>query len=511
LYFGALAAAGWLAADSAFAAPPSAQPVCTSKAKFRIPFQFDAEEMARLGAVEIQLFVSTDQGRRWQHSQSVSPSDGRFTFEAPGEGEYRFSVRTVDGRNQFHPPGPLQSGLQVIVDQTAPTLQVQLRELTPGEVELAWTAADDHLNVESLRLEFLDAGTQNWQAVGIAPADSGRTSWTVPQGGRVLVRGTVADQAGNEVSADASTNLQPARPGQPRPPMPDFSQPVAGPRAVPQFPDSVAANPATGVAVPNAMPATLMPVIQPIPVAGTSQPKIVAGPAPPGSATGNAATPAAARPAPGRRINVTKFNLNYSVDEIGPSGVGGIDLYITEDNGGKWYLYGADEDRRSPMRVEVPRDGVYGFTVRARSGVGLAQEPPQPGEAPAMVIIVDRQPPQAAIRSVRQGVGAAHHQVEIAWEVADDELAELPVALYYSGQAVGPWQSITGWRENDGLFRWTINADMPSQLYVRLVARDAAGNTARVEAVEPLYVDLTRPAARIVDVESASPAAQQPQ
>ncbi len=508
---GALAAAGWLAADAATAAPPSTQPVCTSKAKFRIPFQFDAEEMTRLGAVEIQLFVSTDLGRHWQHAQSVSPADGRFTFEAPGEGEYRFSVRTVDGRNQFHPAGPLQSGLQVIVDQTAPTLQIQLRELTPGEVELAWNAADDHLNVDSLRLEFLDANTQNWQAVGITPVESGRTSWAVPQGGRVLVRGTVADQAGNEVSADASTNLQAARPGQPRQPMPDFSQPVAGQRGAPRIPDSVAANPSTGVAVPHAIAATLMPVIQPIPVAANSQPKIVAGPAPQEPATGSAAAPSAARQTPGRRISVTKFNLNYSVDEIGPSGLGGIDLYITEDNGAKWYLYGPDEDRRSPMPVEVPRDGTYGFAVRARSGVGLAQDAPQPGEPPAMRIIVDRQPPQAALKSVRQGVGAAHHQVEITWEVTDDELAELPVALYYSGQPGGPWQSITGWQENNGLFRWTINADMPSQLYVRLVARDAAGNTARVEASEPLYVDLTRPAARIVDVESAVPGTQPPQ
>jgi hypothetical protein len=237
----------------------------------------------------------------------------------------------------------------------------------------------------------------------------------------------------------------------------------------------------------------------------------VAGPAPQGSATPHAATSPATRQTLGHRINVAKFNLNYSVDEIGPSGLGGVDLYITEDNGNKWYLYGADEDRRSPMSVEVPRDGTYGFAVRARSGVGLAQDPPQPGDPPAMVIIVDRQPPQAVLKSVRQGTGAAHHQVEIVWEVTDDELAELPVALYYAGRAGGPWQSITGWRENDGPFRWTINADMPPQLFVRLVARDAAGNTARVEAAEPLYVDLTRPAARIVDVESAIPAAQPPQ
>jgi hypothetical protein len=504
LFTGTLVAAGWFSARPASAGPPAAQPVCTSRAKFRIPFQFDAEEMTRLGAIEIQLFVSTDQGRHWQHAQSVAPAAGRFTFEAPGEGEYRFSVRTVDGQNQFHPPGPLQSGLQVIVDQTPPTLQIQLRESSPGEVELAWNAADDNLNVDSLRLEYQDGNTRNWQPVGIMPAGSGRTTWNVPQGGRVLVRGTVADLAGNEISADAATSLQAARPGQPRPATPDFSQPVAGPRTLPQAPGSIAANPSVTTA-PNAMPDVLMPVIQPIPVAGAGPPRIVAGPAPDQSTaaqTDDATARTNSPRATGRRINVARFNLNYSVDEVGPSGLGGIDLYITEDNGGKWYLYGPDEDRRSPMPVEVPRDGVYGFAVRARSGVGLAQDAPQPGEPPAMRIIVDRQPPQAALKSVRQGVGAAHHQVEIVWEVTDEELAELPVALYYSGQPGGPWQSITGWRENDGLFRWTINTDMPSQLYVRLVARDAAGNMARVEAAEPLYVDLTRPAARIVDIES---------
>ena len=42
------------------AAPPIAKPIYTNKPRFRIPYQFDAEEMRKLGAREIRLYVSND-------------------------------------------------------------------------------------------------------------------------------------------------------------------------------------------------------------------------------------------------------------------------------------------------------------------------------------------------------------------------------------------------------------------------------------------------------------------
>ncbi|MBL8851966.1 MAG: hypothetical protein JNG89_19995, partial [Planctomycetaceae bacterium] len=219
-----------LPADAIQAAPPSSQTIYTSRPKFRIPFQFDAEEMARLGAVEIRLFTSTDAGRHWQHAQSVAPGEGRFTFEATGEGEYWFAVRTVDGQGSLHPPGPPQSGLQVIVDQTVPQIEIRVREVQPGEVELSWRASDDHLNLESLKLEFVEAGSADWQEVSISPAESGQTTWTVSSRGQVFVRASVSDQAQNLASADASTGGggAPATPAaQPNDIKPDFSRPVA--------------------------------------------------------------------------------------------------------------------------------------------------------------------------------------------------------------------------------------------------------------------------------------------
>ncbi len=496
-------------------APPIAAAVHTNRSKFRIPFQYDAQEMARLGAVEIQLFVTTDRGKNWQLSQAVPPATGKFTYQAPQQGEYWFAVRTIDAQGQHHPAGPHQAGLQVVVDETAPTLQLRIQESVPGRVDLSWQAADDHLQVDSLRLEYIDANSSQWQTVGVAPAASGQTSWSVPQGGQVFVRGTIADQAGNTTSADASATIRAGRGNQPQPAKPDFSQPVAA--APPML--ELAAEPVGGPlppAAPSLVPADRVPTAVLPEIRGAEPPGVAQRPrdhfisidpsrSPPltqdlfETFPGSRSTSAAGRV---RRVNSTAFNVAYEFDGVGPSGVSQVDLFITENGGRKWYYYGADEDRRSPFEVTVPADGEYGFALRVRSGVGLAADPPQPGDVPEMMVLIDRTPPQVKLFPIRQGQGPAQQQVAIEWQVQDEQLAARPVALSWSGQPNGPWEPITGWQENTGRFTWTIGRQLPQKVYVRLEARDAAGNVARTDVDQPLVVDLSHPTARMLDVES---------
>src|SRR5262245_66643282 len=85
------------------AAPIPTNPIFTNNLRLRIPFHYDPTELKRLGAGEIRLYVSNDRGRTWQQSQTVKPDAGKFTFQAPGEGEYWFIVRSVDSRNREHP------------------------------------------------------------------------------------------------------------------------------------------------------------------------------------------------------------------------------------------------------------------------------------------------------------------------------------------------------------------------------------------------------------------------
>src|SRR5690242_6799704 len=83
-----------------FVTPASAaEPVFTNRPRFRIPFRFDAAEMQRLRPREVQLHVSNDRGVRWQHLLSADPGAGKFDFEATADGEYWFTVKTLDGQN----------------------------------------------------------------------------------------------------------------------------------------------------------------------------------------------------------------------------------------------------------------------------------------------------------------------------------------------------------------------------------------------------------------------------
>jgi hypothetical protein len=82
-------------------------------------------------------------------------------------------------------------------------------------------------------------------------------------------------------------------------------------------------------------------------------------------------------------------------------------------------------------------------------------------------------------------------------------LSDAPIALSYSANANGPWEPITpGWHPNSGQYIWNVGPNVPPRLFVRLIARDTAGNLAKVDTPQPVLVDLAKPTARIVDVES---------
>lgn len=466
----------------------AADPVFTNKGRFRIPYQLDADEIKRLGATEIQLHVSTNGGRNWRLVDSVPPVAGKFTFDAVGDGEYTFAVRTVDRDGELHPPGPLTSGLVVTVDTAAPSLQLEVEASAGGEVTVRWQADDIHLDIDSLRLEHLDATTLGWQPMQVVATESGETSWTVTARGAIRVRGSIADTAGNEAVAEAEALIA-METEAPIAPDPSLLQgPIAG-----NTTDSPEASNPIDRSLPSINP-NGNPISRPV-SANPSQNPEVTQPRWNHSSASQAVSSV-------RRVNSTTFQIGYELDDVGPSGVSSVELYLTEDEGRKWYHYGVDEDGQSPFRLTVPDDGTYGFAIRVRSGVGLAHNPPQPGERPELVVVVDRQPPEATILPLKQGEGSSPNQLVIEWTLTDDALAEHPVALYFAERPTGPWQPITGWQPNTGQYTWNFGPDLPKQVYIRLEARDAAGNIARVDSDEPMVIDLSRPTARIIEVES---------
>lgn len=529
--------AGWSACAvvAAWSVSPlsAADPIYSRSRKFRIPFQFDVAELRRIGAREIQLYISSDQGTRWQAQEAVSPDQAKFPFEAPDDGEYWFSVKTRTAGGLEYPAGPHQPGLRVIVDSAPPEIHLSVSEVEPGRVRLSWDVIDAAPDTESLKIETLDPASTTWQPLSLRPQKQGEITWTIPEGGAVLAQASVSDLAGNTTSRKVEGKITGPNP-KPRPV--DDSQPIAEKprteasgvmanapppkellvRPQPQrFPASqagpvkapAAAIPAPIANVPPPQPRVEAPAlppaiveVRPEPLAALPNPQI----APLGVAP--IALPAATAPAAVQhRVNSSKFKINYEIDGVGSSGVGNVELYITENGGHSWFHFGADPDRVSPFEVNVPTDGQYGFAFRVSNGLGLVELPPQPGERPEVSILVDRTAPQAKLWPIVASGGETSQHVTITWTAGDPDLAQNPISLMYSPQPGGPWEPISLKQGNTGRHQWLIPSHLTQKFYVRLEVADAAGNVTAVESDQPFLVDRARPKARVKMVESLTP------
>ena len=534
------------------AAPIPTKPVFTNKTRFRIPFRYSISEMRRLKAEEIRLYVSSDLGLNWQAVQASRPEQtnnlrpdatlpGKFDFLAQVDGEYWFAVRTLDGKGKLHPPN-FDAGLKVIVDTKQPTLNIQLKQLTPGKVQLVWNTSDPNLDPSQLKLEYTEPGTSQWQTVYVKPTANGQTSWSVPKGGTVAVRGVISDWARNMAQAQSQTNIDSAKQSIPNPVRPNFNEPIASTTNILPSPNQPSTAPPSLSTVSSDSDNTqnsFLPSTSKIGDEEFSQMRVAPDDQFSTSPNAIARNSNSANENPffltnpstksldqsdlpnfeqsrqrsvnrdrTRVVNSKKFKIDYRIDQVGPSGVSKVELFITQNGGEKWWRYGEDEDRRSPFNVEVPSDGVFGFALRVRSGVGLADDPPRPGQAPEIAIAVDETKPQVKLLPLQQGRGLSINKVLIQWKVTDDNLGEKPIAISYAGNSNGPWEPIGGWQPNTGRYVWTLGNNVPPRLYVRIIARDAAGNLATAYTIQPVLVDLRKPTARIVDVQTPDSASR---
>ena len=180
--------------------------------------------------------------------------------------------------------------------------------------------------------------------------------------------------------------------------------------------------------------------------------------------------------APIQIIGSKRFRLNYGIDSIDPSGVAGVDLWLTRDDGTTWQAWGSDPDSRSPFPVEVQQEGRYGFKIVVHSKDGLTGQGPSSGDDPDMWILVDTQSPLARISSVPYGRGKEAGRLVINYSVSDKFLTLRPIVLAYSPNPQGPWEVIGDGLRNEGRFVWKPTPDVPDRIFLRIDALDKAGN-----------------------------------
>ncbi len=207
-----------------------------------------------------------------------------------------------------------------------------------------------------------------------------------------------------------------------------------------------------------------------------------------------------------KKINSSKISLNYRIDDVGPSDVSSVDVYMTSD-GRNWQKYPKPASRTPPFVVEVQGEGRYGFSIHARSGVGLGEKPPQPGDPPQLWVEVDLTPPQVKILDTVVGRGADTGNLTITWSAQDKNLARQPITISYATKLEGPWNQVPGAvnLENTGRYVWRLQNDVPYEFYMRVEAVDEAGNTGKVETTQTVKVDLATPKARVIGIEPVRP------
>lgn len=503
------------------------EPLVTNVGRFEIPFEIEAEPGKRPEGFAV-LFSSQDGGRTWEKLSTVPAVSEGFTFTAPRDGHYSFAIRTTDAQ------GNLQQSIQgstpeleVVVDTVSPDIQLDLMDGGNGQVLVNWVIKDASVATQTLSMEFADGTDGRWKPFRFVPAVNGQTAIQCSGSSVVSVRAAVRDVAGNQGekssqlmlrNSGVATNAVPSNP---------YSQsnaPALGPSPFTTM-NSVAdqSSGGNGLTLPSNSTGTFLPDA---PFTLAEGPKIQSGPStgsilqtPTGSTPAVSSTSPTAvydlpvpdmrreasyEPAAGAQvIKHHIFDLEYQVDDVGPSGVSAVELFVTEDGGQHWFTYGNDEDLRSPVLIDTGGEGTFGFAVRVRNGLGFADDPPQPGQAPEIVVTVDESLPvielaQPTMRA--DGFGT----IQMSWQVRDKNPASTPVRLEYAAAPNGPWTPVFDWQYDQGSYQFGIRPGTPTQMYFRLLARDAAGNVASAQTTEAVVVDLRRPVGRLLRVQPVS-------
>jgi RNA polymerase sigma factor (sigma-70 family) len=219
------------------------------------------------------------------------------------------------------------------------------------------------------------------------------------------------------------------------------------------------------------------------------------------------------RPAPPRTglpplriLNKELAKLDFEVGRVGPSGLGGVDVYVTTDEGASWEKLSAKPLLEWPaegkgaapvsgtVTVALPKEAVaYGFRLVVKNRAGFGQAAPRPGDLPQVRVERDTTPPTAELFTP-QPAPDRPNGVLLTWKAEDRNLAAKPVSLEWSATEDGAWTLIGEARlPNTGKWTWVVPENAPAKVYLRLTVRDAAGNTAVAKTDKPVLIDLFVP------------------
>jgi hypothetical protein len=550
-----------VAGSALAAADPPGLPelVRTKQRSFTIPFRLPKSQDpdADAAAARVVLQASQDLGGTWEAAGEADPSATSFTYTAKADGEYWFRLRAVDRKGRMR--GGEGPDMRVLVDAAGPRLAARVWRGADGEIACRYAAADDSISLPSLKVEYKAAGDKAWKPVaaqGILARESpahlvGEEIWWAGEKVAALkLRITVADSSGNQTvrqfdmeSTDPQVDQAALAVEIGLPPLPAEGQSLASSPTTPAdggptgpAADVVATPAATALAQsagPNGWAAESAPswsggepkagaagrgphsvLVKRAVTAGTQTAprRADAGVTQPGAGAAGAVA-AAADGGPleyrGRPLQLTRsrrFAWDY---EPPPEQADGrrlrAELWSTRDGGVTWQRAAVDEDGRSPIDVQLPAAGLYGFRLEMVADDPVSAAGPRSGDAPETWLGIDEEPPQVDLQSA----GRDGDALVIRYAARDPLLSPRSVRLLYSPHADGPWATIADRVENQGEHRWQPDRSVPARIFVRVEATDAAGNVGGTATSEPVSTSASRFVGRLGGLRPL-PAAESP-
>jgi len=528
LFFAGLLLVGIDTSSLVAAEPPALTPIYWQKRLFFIPYQVNQLDGSRSQIAKVQLLVSRDGTIGWRTLEEAAPNVRGFGYHAPEDGEYWFALRHLDSQGKPWPSAAIQPQMRITVDTTQPTLQVAGTLGDSGTIKVQYESRDSNLRPESLVVEAR-AADGSWSRVQLGPPEIsqpdhlvGRANWVFPHTAKSIeIRASIADKAGHQTQSVTEVTVA----------GPALSMPIAVNKkpksntttdpfqAVSKLPsrewpanNRLPSPPKSSLA---ALPSAETPPLRnPYTVAqnrsdkrGRTSAQLIAegrfressdsGWAPP---PGPARGPMAEVGPNDRMVNSLAFDIEYDLESVGPWGVSKVELWGTHDNGQTWQSYSIDSDNRSPVRVSVPGEGVYGFRILVDGANGVGATPPRSGEKPELIVAVDLQAPRAELLTTELGQGNLADHLLLRWAVEDRNLEPRPIGLFYSTHPNGPWSTIASGLENTGSYTWRLQRHMPNQFYVRLEARDMAGNLTTHQSSTPISLSRPQPTGHLRNV-----------
>lgn len=480
---------------------------------FQIPIRIEPSRKAEIK--QLILYVSTDEGKHWEQEQVSGPEKDAFVFSAKADGLYWFSVCVVDRQGRCDPPDVTKAApaQKILVDTVKPLVRIVSAERQGDEIVIEWEVREEHPDLATLKLEYRtpDMNPGQWQSAPLIQAITGKTRFRTSGPAAVSLRLQMMDLAGNAGTAaadvaglaaasTAAISGAPAMPAGPTITGPALTTVAESARIFQATPGHAEGTP------PIDTPPSGLGSVQQAMLAPTSPGRLLASSDAPASPRPDALSPPGIRPLPLPSIqvvNAKQIPIEYQTTKVGPSGLGEVDLWVTEDDGRTWRLHGQDSHLKSPMLVDLPGEGVYGFTIVAKSRAGRGRRPPSSGDLPELRVEVDTTPPSAKLYQPEPDAEHPSEALVITWTATDKNMDANPISLDWAERSEGPWEMIAHGLKNDGHYSWALpKGKLPasSRVYLKLTARDSAGNVGEAVTPEPILVDLVEAEAKITGI-----------